>query len=137
MKIKQFLAVLGISLLLILVLDGVWLGFFQKKEWEKQVKKIQGTEMKVKYRYAIVSYLLLLLIPLIVLQVSTKFKFKILDDFLLAFVISFVTYGIFNNTNKAIFTNYDHVYITDWVWGTFMLTFVIIVSVSISKSIKK
>ena len=136
MNIKQFLAVLGISLLLIAIMDGAWLGFFQKKTWKEQVKDIQGSDLKLRVEFGFIAYILMMIVPLTILQVSDKYMFNIFDDILLSVVFALVLYGVYNNTNRAIFDKYTKVYLTDWIWGTFMFSFVTIVSVSISKRLR-
>ena len=79
-----------------------------KDVYEKLIKDIQGTEMKIRIYSALFVYVCMTILLL-------KFRNNnILDMFLLGLL----TYGIYDFTNYAIFTKFDFkTALVDMLWG--------------------
>ena len=93
-----------------LVLDYIYLNLFSN-HFNKQVKDIQGKDIKLDMKAAIICYGLLL----VGIQYFILNERKTPKE---AFLLGFVIYGVFEMTNKAIFNkwNYKSVAI-DTIWG--------------------
>lgn len=117
--------------LIVLFLDVAWLTLM-KDGYNHLVYKVQGKPLSVKYAYAIASYICVILtlvffaMPLIRQKVSNDESTLSLLKWCFVYGggIGFLTYGVFNFTNLAIFTNYSetHMAALDIAWGTFLYT---------------
>lgn len=104
--------ILNIFLLSIifLLVDSAFL-FLMKDNFNRIVKKIQGTDLKLNIIYTILCYIFL---------ISTIYYFLInkKSTILDAFLLGLFTYGIFETTNMAIFKNWDpKIGFIDILWG--------------------
>lgn len=95
---------------IILLLDSIYLNT-TKSIFNKLVKKIQGENLEINMKGAIMSYTLIIFSLYYFIIKENK---KPLDAFLLGLSI----YGIFDATNIAIFKNYDsYIAYVDTIWG--------------------
>ena len=96
--------------IIILLLDSIYLNT-TKSIFNKLVKKIQGENLVLKMKGAIMSYSLIIFSLYYFIIRENK---KPLDAFLLGLSI----YGIFDGTNIAIFKKYDsYIAYVDTIWG--------------------
>jgi uncharacterized membrane protein len=96
--------------LIILLLDSIYLNT-TKSIFNKLVKKIQGENLVLNMKGAIMSYSLIIFSLYYFIIRENK---KPLDAFLLGLSI----YGIFDATNIAIFKKYDsYIAYVDTIWG--------------------
>ena len=99
-----------VSTVLFLAIDSVYLTL-SKTLFNSLVKSIQGNEIKLNLDGAIFAYLCIVLI----------FNYFIIQKnggFMDAFLLGLLTYGIFEGTNKAIFSKWSvKAMIIDTVWG--------------------
>lgn len=105
-------------LLFLLVIDIIWVTS-TRSMYANTVKKIQGSSMQLNQTAAVIAYLFVG-IAFIGIVVPSLEK---CNDFATAAwtgaLAGIVIYGIFNATNKAMFSNYDTVTaIIDTMWGT-------------------
>jgi uncharacterized membrane protein len=121
--------------IIIIVLDIIWLSL-NKDNYNKTVRSIQGSAIKVKYLPAVLSYLLVLYsiifiaIPAARSYIASLKKNKgnkitqsILASLIYGGGLGLVIYGIFNTTNMAIFDKYDAaIAVRDTLWGVFLYT---------------
>jgi len=123
MSEKDYISATIVVILIITILDGLWLGVFNKNTWNKQVRNIQGSPLKARVESAIAAYIIMV-IAVMVLGVSRIEKKNLVkDSLLIGATLGFCIYGIFNTTNYAIFKDYKFsVGITDLVWGTFLMS---------------
>ncbi len=94
-----------------LLLDSIYIYLIGYNDFNKMVNNIQNSEMKVNYFGAFLSYLFI---------ISLIYYFIILNNLSLekAFLLGFLTYGVFDATNLALFTNYDFIIaLKDTLWG--------------------
>jgi len=95
---------------IILLSDSIYLSI-TKSIFNKLVKKIQGENLEINMKGAIMSYSLIIFSLYYFIIRENK---KPLDAFLLGLSI----YGIFDATNIAIFKNYDsYIAYVDMIWG--------------------
>lgn len=95
---------------IVLLLDSIYLNL-TKSIFNKLVKKIQGENLVLNIKGALISYSLIIFSLYYFIIKENK---KPLDAFLLGLSI----YGIFDGTNIAIFKNYDsYIAYVDMIWG--------------------
>ena len=110
------LEVIPMSLLMI-VIDYMYLSYISCY-FKKQIKHVQGTDMKLDLLAAIICYFFLCL-GLYYFVVSQKKS--VFDAFLLGLVI----YCVYETTNKAIITNWKwKTVLIDGVWGGILFAIV-------------
>jgi uncharacterized membrane protein len=112
------LALLSIILLFI---DIIYLTFLGGKPFMNMVSKIQQNEAKLNKLSAVVTYVMMIIL---------MHQFVINKNFTnqKVFLLGFLTYGIFDFTNMALFSKYDiFIAIQDTIWGgiLFMITNII------------
>ena len=128
MTLIQNLIGYSVSLFLILIMDSIWLGLIQRKNWKANVEGIQNQPLRVRYIYAILSYAILAIIPVYIAYKTSTIEFNLIGTLLNGVVVSFFVYSIYNTTNLAIFNNYNQkTALYDILWGTFMITFVSVI----------
>lgn len=111
---NNFVILLLLSIV-VLVLDSIYIGFFIKKPFGDMIMSIQNEQMKVKMIPAILCYILIIFgIYHFIIKSNKKFTLKLID----AFILGFVVYGIYDLTNLATITNWDpNIVLVDSVWG--------------------
>lgn len=103
-NIKDFVLIF----VLFIVIDMFWLKFYMKDVYEKLIKNIQGTEMKIRIYSALFVYVCMTILLL-------KFRNNNIVDM---FLLGLLTYGIYDFTNYAIFTKFDFkTALVDMLWG--------------------
>ena len=99
-----------ISIVLLLVFDAIYLKS-SSGHFDKVVKSIQGSHLKLRLIPAIACYLVL---AFAINYFIIKDKRSVIDAFLLGFVI----YATFDLTNMAIFNKWDfRTSLMDMTWG--------------------
>ena len=96
--------------MIILLVDAFFLKMISRS-FGKMIKEIQGSEMKLRWNYAMVAYLLII-IQIYFLLVKSN---RPLNN---AFLLGATTYGIFDFTSMAILKNYKlNIALMDMFWG--------------------
>ena len=109
-----------ISTILFIIIDSIYLTL-TSPIFNKVVKNIQGNNIKLKLDGAIYAYICIVLIFNYFIIYK---KGKLLD----AFMLGFLTYGIFEGTNRAIFSNWTiNVMLIDSLWGGILFSLVFII----------
>jgi uncharacterized membrane protein len=99
-----------ISAIVLLSLDFVYLSVM-KGYFENQVKKIQGTPLKIRVLSTAICYIFLIA----GLNYFIIKPHKIVND---AFLLGIVIYGVYETTNYALFSNWSLLsVIIDTLWG--------------------
>ena len=110
-NIEKFIVIL----VLVTIIDMIWISGAASKKYKTMIKTIQGTEMKINYKYVIACYIIIAL--LVLLLVNKNFTYKEM------FLAGFFTYGIYDLTNASIFANWDILFgLADMVWGGILFT---------------
>lgn len=92
------------------IIDAGFL-FLMKDNFNKIVKKIQGSDLKLNMIYTILCYIFLIAI---IYYFLIHKKATLID----AFLLGLFTYGIFETTNMAIFKDWDpKIGFIDIIWG--------------------
>lgn len=107
---------LGLIAILVLVLDYIWLSQVFGGIFGEMVESIQAKPMLVRLEPAAIVYLLMVLglyIFVFTRVVSVK------EAVMYGALFGLVTFGIFDFTNTALFTDYDYTIASiDVMWGT-------------------
>ena len=107
--------------IILLFIDIIYLTFLGGKPFMNMVSKIQQNEAKLNKLSAVVTYVMMIIL---------MHQFVINKNFTnqKVFLLGFLTYGIFDFTNMALFSKYDiFIAIQDTIWGgiLFMITNII------------
>ena len=99
-----------ISAIVFITTDFIYLNVM-KGYFENQVKKVQGTSLKINYLGAAICYLFLI-------AGLNYFIIKPHKSINEAFLLGIVIYGVYETTNYALFTNWSILsVIIDTLWG--------------------
>lgn len=128
MDLLEFLIILVIFFLVDIIYLKIVSG-----NYNKAIKRIQGSAMNLKGSYAFITYLIMTF-------VLYYFIISRGGNYLDAVVLGISTYGIFNFTNLAVLKDWPlSMAITDTIWGgiLFLLITIIYKSITPKKYIKK
>ena len=104
----QYLTLL--SAIILVLLDSIYLNII-KGYFENQIKKVQGTNLKLNYVGAAICYLFLIT----GLNYFIIKPHKSVSD---AFLLGIIIYGVYETTNYALFSNWSILtVIIDTLWG--------------------
>jgi uncharacterized membrane protein len=99
-----------VSSIILVLVDYIYLNII-KDFFKNQIKKVQGTPMKVNFVGVILCYIILVLGINYFIIYQNK---SILDAFLLGLLV----YGVYETTNYALFSNWSFTtVIIDTLWG--------------------
>lgn len=107
------------------ILDGLYLNLIQKY-FNKQIKSIQGTDIKINYTAAAITYIFLIFgLNYFIIQ-----KHKSIKE---AALLGLVIYAVYEFTNLSLFTNWSVLTVLiDTTWGAvlFALTTAIVYKIT-------
>jgi uncharacterized membrane protein len=118
-----------ILITIIMVADIIWLTI-QKPRYNSLVSAVQGSNIKVKYTPAFITYIFVVVsiifiaIPLVRMHLKNKSTSHIfMTSLAYGGMLGLCIYGIFNFTNMSIFKDYNVlVAIMDTTWGVVLYT---------------
>ena len=114
------------TIIYIFIAEFIWLYLINSKRYISITEKIQKTKFNVNIKYAILSYVLVLIsifyvtVPFVISKISINDnnKIKNIKIFIYSFIIGFLIYGIYNLTSLSIYTNYTFFIASiDTLWG--------------------
>ena len=112
-QVKLFFVVL----ILLLIIDTFWLGFFAGPKYKKSIPEIQGEPMVADMKMASLVYIMMSV--LLILCINKKFTTKEL------FIVGFSSYFIYDFTNAAVFKKWDKLFgLFDSIWGGILFSLV-------------
>ena len=121
MDLLEFLIILVIFFLVDIVYLKIVSG-----NYNKAIKRIQGTAMNLKGKYAFITYIIMTF-------VLYYFIISRGGNYLDALVLGMSTYGIFNFTNLAVLKDWPlSMAITDTIWGGVLFLLITIIYKSIT-----
>jgi len=99
-----------ITAVVLVIIDGIYLSFM-KPYFNKQIKAVQGSDMKINITATILCYIFIIFGLYYFIIVPKK---SVRDAFLLGIVI----YAIYETTSKALLTKWKwSTVIIDTIWG--------------------
>jgi uncharacterized membrane protein len=114
-----------LTAIILVILDGVYLNLIQKY-FNKQIKSIQGTDIKMNYTSAVITYIFLIFgLNYFIIQ-----KHKSVKE---AALLGLVIYAVYEFTNLTLFTNWSILTVLiDTTWGAvlFALTTAIVYKIT-------
>jgi uncharacterized membrane protein len=114
-----------LTAIILVILDGVYLNLIQKY-FNKQIKSIQGTDIKINYTSAAITYIFLIFgLNYFIIQ-----KHKSIKE---AALLGLVIYAVYEFTNLTLFTNWSILTVLiDTTWGAvlFALTTAIVYKIT-------
>jgi len=114
-----------VSGVIFVILDGLYLNLIQKY-FNKQIKTIQGTDIKINYTAAAITYIFLIFgLNYFIIQ-----KHKSIKE---AALLGLVIYAVYEFTNLSLFTNWSVLTVLiDTTWGAvlFALTTAIVYKIT-------
>ena len=123
------------AIIIILLLDGIWLGLISKKDWNSQILSIQGKPMKIRVGGAIVAYVLLVVAVIVfgVLKVRKSSK-PYRDSLIYGSLLGLCIYGVYDGTVYAILEDYTlWTAAKDVLWGVFLLSVTTLVATYVDR----
>lgn len=106
---------------ILLVVDIVWVMFFIRKKYDKQVTKIQGQAMQARMQFAIISYILMVVGLNVFVLPNIREGHELGDSLKYGATFGLVVYGIYDTTAAAVFKDWDiGLAAVDIAWGTFV-----------------
>lgn len=112
-----------ILILVYLIMDVLWLSIMTPKFYKPKFEDVQKSEMKVKYPYVFMAYILLLVCHFLIC-IPLAIHYKDVSPALVFGMVGLVVYGVYNCTNAAVLTNYDwRVASVDTLWGVSSFAF--------------
>ena len=119
--IKEFIIVLA----LMGIVDYIWLKYFMMNYWSKMVNNIQLTPFIANTSFALPVYILMVISVLVFVLPNINKEHLLKDRIIYGGLMGLIIYGIFDFTNKVIFTKYDiSLALLDISWGTFLFILV-------------
>ena len=114
-----------VTAIIFVILDGVYLNLIQKY-FNKQIKSIQGTDIKINYTSTAITYIFLIFgLNYFIIQ-----KHKSIKE---AALLGLVIYAVYEFTNLSLFTNWSILTVLiDTTWGAvlFALTTAIVYKIT-------
>ena len=99
-----------VSAIVLIVIDSVYLNLM-KGYFDNQVKKVQGTNIKLNFLGAAICYIFLI----VGLNYFIIKPHRSVQD---AFLLGLVIYGVYETTNLALFSNWSVLTVLiDTLWG--------------------
>jgi len=112
---------------IILLLDLLWLKYAVKNLWEDNVRSVQKSDMKVNNKYAMLSYIVIIIGVYMFVVKNTK---NVKEGMIYGFMYGFILYSVFDFTNLAIFKDFSlKTAVIDMIWGGLLTS----VSVGVTK----
>tara|TARA_B100001175_G_C19499286_1_gene637127 strand:+ start:52 stop:435 length:384 start_codon:yes stop_codon:yes gene_type:complete len=109
-----------ISTVLFILIDSIYLKLVSPT-FNKVIKNIQGNNINLKLDGAVYAYICIVLVFNYFIIYK---KGKLLD----AFLLGFLTYGIFEGTNRALFSKWTiNLILIDSLWGGILFSLVYII----------
>lgn len=105
----------------LLILDFIWIVFFIRQRYDKMVKKIQGSEMKVQPGFAVLAYACMVAGMLIFVLPNIKKGHELVDSLKYGATFGFILYGVYDFTAGALIKDWNVALASiDVAWGTFV-----------------
>jgi uncharacterized membrane protein len=111
------------AMIIFLILDYLWIGIINYKNYMDAITAVQGNKLTPRYFSAFIVYIAMTLMVVLwtvpkVKEVTTKRSDLLMNSFKYGGTLGLLSFAIFNFTNNTIFTNWDlHTAIVDTLWG--------------------
>jgi uncharacterized membrane protein len=103
--------------IIMLVIDSIYLTLI-KRFFNKQIKTIQGSDIKLNYLGAVICYPIMIFgLYYFIIKNKKNYKnnYQMIRD---AVILGWVIYGVYESTNLAVFKKWDlKTVLVDGIWG--------------------
>lgn len=127
MEKKEKLIIYPLTILLFLIIDGIWIKLFMKSLYLENLAPIllrEGTDIKVRMFPAFLSYVCIYGLYVITVLKNAHNQ-KAVTFFLNSFICGVLVYGTYDFTCLALFKNFNYkIALIDTIWGGILYTFV-------------
>lgn len=124
MFIKNKIVDIILYSILLLIIDAVFLYTFMIKKYSKMVENIQGSPIKPRITFIILSYLLMV----VGLHVFVLPKIEKIEHCFYGFLFGLIVYGVYDFVCASIFEKWDlKIMVVDVFWGATLYTIVSLV----------
>lgn len=123
MSISKYLLIFFVSLVIFLVVDGIWLGFIAKNMYSQKIGHLLSD--KPNLFAAGVFYLIFIIGLTAIVTIPSLRSNSFASALLLGGLFGLVSYSTYDLTNLATLKNWPlDVTIIDMIWGTFVSSLV-------------
>jgi len=107
-----------IPILFLLILDLFWINYYMKDKYNTLVNNIQNSSLQLNYKYALLSYILMIIGLVIFVLPHIRKENRLNDSLKYGFIFGLVVYGIYDFTAAAVLKDWDmNLAIKDILWG--------------------
>jgi len=109
---------------LLLIIDAVFLYAFMIKKYSKMIENIQGSAIRPRYTFIILSYLLMVL----GLHIFVLPKIQKIEDCVYGFLFGLIVYGVYDFVCASIFEKWDlKIMVVDVLWGATLYSIICLI----------
>lgn len=103
-------------LLVLLLMDGIWLGWLAKNLYQQQIGFIMRTDIPM---WPWITFYLLYSASIVYLAISPAVN--TVQSSFKGLVLGLTAYGVYNLTNYSLIENWPlSIALQDWMWGSFL-----------------
>lgn len=108
-----------IPILFLLILDLLWINYYMKNKYKTLVSNIQKSPLLLNYKYALLSYTLMVIGLVIFVLPNIRENNEFNDSLKYGFIFGLVVYGVYDFTAAAVLKDWDiNLAIKDILWGS-------------------
>lgn len=117
MNVKQSI----ISTTVLLLADFLWIGLYMGKQYQTQVRTIQGTDMKTNPTFIVLAYILMIVGLNVFVLPNIRQGYELEDSLKYGLTFGIVLYGVYDFTSGAVLSKWNKkLAIIDVLWGGFV-----------------
>jgi uncharacterized membrane protein len=117
MNVKQSI----IATLVLLLADFLWIGLYMGKQYQSQVRTIQGSNMKTNPVFIVLAYLLMVVGLNVFVLPNIRKGYELEDSLKYGLTFGIVLYGVYDFTSGAVLSKWNKkLAIIDVLWGGFV-----------------
>lgn len=110
-----------IATLVLLFADFLWIGLYMGKQYQSQVRTIQGTDLKANPVFIILAYLLMVVGLNVFVLPNIRKGHELVDSLKYGLTFGIILYGVYDFTSGAVLKKWNKkLAIIDILWGGFV-----------------
>ena len=110
-----------IATLVLLFADFLWIGLYMGKQYQSQVRTIQGSDLKANPVFIILAYLLMVVGLNVFVLPNIRKGHELVDSLKYGLTFGIILYGVYDFTSGAVLTKWNKkLAIIDVLWGGFV-----------------
>lgn len=117
MNVKQSI----IATIVLLLADFLWISLYMGKQYQAQVRSIQGTAMKTNPVFIVLAYILMVVGLNVFVLPNIRKGHELEDSLKYGLTFGIVLYGVYDFTSGAVLSKWNKkLAIIDVLWGGFV-----------------